>query len=78
VTWPGDAGGLIANPRDDLALYWGLPTTGTPIKHSPYGSFRAGLMLITVKLAVINSARFQTVIPEIDPRHRVSFGRVQK
>ena len=59
ATWPGDTGGLIDNPTDDLALYWGLPTTAAPIKHSPYGSFRAGIMLVTVKLAVINSARFR-------------------
>jgi hypothetical protein len=76
VSWPGDAGGLIANPTDDLVLYWGLPTTGVPIKHSPYGSFRRGLMLVTIKAAIFNTGRFQTVIPEIDPRERVSFGRV--
>jgi hypothetical protein len=76
VTWPGDAGGLIANPTDDLALYWGLTTTGAPIKHSNRGSFRRGLALLTLKVAALNSARFQTVIPEIDPRYHVSFGKV--
>jgi hypothetical protein len=76
VTWPGDAGGLIANPTADLALYWGLTTTGAPIKHSDRGSFRRGLALVTIKAAVMNSNRFQTLIPEIDPRNRISFGTV--
>jgi hypothetical protein len=76
VTWPGDAGGLIANPSADLALYWGLTTTGAPIKHSDRGSFRRGLALVTVKVGVMNSNRFQTVIAEIDPRYHVSFGTV--
>ena len=60
VNWPGDAGGLIANPTDDLVLYWGLPTTGAKIQHSPNGSFRKGLMLLTIKAAVPNSGRFET------------------
>ncbi len=66
VTWPGSAGDLIANPVDDLVLYWGLATTG------------AKTMLSTIKVAVLNSGRFQTVIPEIHPRHHVSFGQVRK
>src|SRR5262249_2314295 len=32
VTWPGDAGGLIANPIDELVLYSGLPTAGAKIE----------------------------------------------
>jgi hypothetical protein len=76
VTWPGDAGGLIANPTADLALYWGLTTTGEPIKHSNRGSFRRGLALVTLKVATMNSNRFQTVMAEIDPRYHVSFGAV--
>jgi hypothetical protein len=81
VTWPyaqgfEQANGLIANPSDDLVLYWGLPTAGAPIKRSWSGSFRAGMTLVTIKAAVLNSNRFQTVIPHIDRRHRVSFGRM--
>jgi hypothetical protein len=75
VRWPGDAGQpLVANPNDDVVLYWGLPTTGAPIKHSTLGSFKAGIMQVTIKAAVLNSDRFQTVVPEIDPRDHVSFG----
>jgi hypothetical protein len=78
LTWPGVAGGLIANPGDDLVLYWGLPTAGAKIQHSRDGSFRRGLMLLTIKLAVLNSGRFQTVIPAIDPRDPISFGHVKR
>jgi hypothetical protein len=65
VTWPGSTGDLIANPVDDLILYCGLPTTG------------AKSMLLTIKVSVLNSGRFQTVIPDMEPRH-VSFGQVRK
>jgi hypothetical protein len=78
TTWPGDAGGPIAYSTDGLILYWGLPTAGAKIKHSPFGSFRRGLMLITIKAAVPNTGRFQTVIQEIDPRDAVSYGQVTK
>jgi hypothetical protein len=78
VTWPGDAGGLVANPTDDLVLYWGLPTTGAKIERSPYGSFRRGTMLLTIKATNLNSDRFQTVIPAIDPRDPISFGIVKQ
>lgn len=75
ASWPGDAGGLIANPMDDLVLYWGLPTTGAPIKHSQ--DFQ-GLTLVNIKAAVLNSESFQTVIPEVDPREYFSFGAVKQ
>jgi WD40-like Beta Propeller Repeat len=83
VTWPyaqgfEQANGLIANPSDDLVLYWGLPTAGTATKRSMIGSFRAGMTFVTVKAAVVNSDRFQTVLPQIDRRERVSFGRMAK
>jgi hypothetical protein len=79
VTWPyaqgfEQANGLIANPSDDLVVYWGLPTVGTAMKRSLSGSFRSGMSFVTIKAAVLNSDRFQTVIPQIDRRERVSFG----
>jgi hypothetical protein len=76
VTWPGDAGGLLASPADDFVLYWGLPTAGAKIERSPFGSFRKGTMLLTVKVADLKSGHFQTVVPAIDPRDAISFGRV--
>jgi hypothetical protein len=66
VTWPGDAGGLVANPVNDLVLYWGLPTTGAKTES------------LTIKAAILNSGRFQTVIPAIDSRDPISFGTAKQ
>jgi hypothetical protein len=74
VTWPGDAGGLVAIPSGDLVLYWGLPTAGAKIERSSHGSFRKGTMLLTIKAAILKSGRFQTIIPAIDPRDPISCG----
>jgi hypothetical protein len=80
ATWPGAANGAVALPADDLVLYYGWPTSGQPIKHSPYGSFKAGIQLVTIKVAVLNSKKFQTVLSDIDPRGSttLSYGRVAK
>ena len=76
VDWPGDAQGVIAAPAENVVLYWGLPTTGSPIKYTKHNSaLRGPKLMLTVKVAEINSRQFQTLIPEIDPRSRVSFGR---
>jgi hypothetical protein len=80
VNWPLDpegqdgAPGLIANPSDDIVVYWGRRTPGEPQKRSRTGSFRSGLELQTIKLAIIDSQKFQTILPAADPRHCVSFG----
>jgi hypothetical protein len=81
IQWPGalsasDHASAIALLPGDLVLYWGLPTEGSPVVRSPYGSFRAGTQMVTLKLADIYSGKFQTVVPAIDPRHEASFGRV--
>ena len=81
IQWPGalsadDHSSALAFLPGDLVLYWGLPTEGSPVVRSPYGSFRAGTQMVTLKLAEIPSGKFQTVVPAIDPRHDLSFGRV--
>ncbi|HQU46333.1 MAG TPA: hypothetical protein PK867_26235, partial [Pirellulales bacterium] len=76
VAWPDDAGGLIAIPEDEFVLYWGLPTAGSKVQRSPYGSFQRGRTLVTIKVADLRSGRFQTVIPAIDPRDPLSVGHV--
>ena len=73
----GGGGPVFALIYDNFVLYWGLPTKGSEIKRSPYGSFRAGLQMIPIKVAQINTDRFQTVLPHIDPRHSASFGYVR-
>jgi hypothetical protein len=36
------------------------------------------MTFVTIKAAQVNSNRFQTMIPQIDRRERVSFGRMVK
>jgi hypothetical protein len=76
VRLPGDAGGAIAALSEDIVLYWGLPTTGCPIKYTKHNSlFHGGLkLMLTLKVALVGTNQFQTVIPEINPRSLVGFG----
>jgi hypothetical protein len=75
--WPGDAGGAIAKPAHNIVLYKGLPTAGEPIEYTKGNSLVGGARpMVTLKLAFIDSNRFQTVVPAIDYRDPVSFGQV--
>lgn len=79
ASWPGDWRGPIAWVTDDLLLYWGLPTGGSPVRHVKFGSPLVRRQAMgDLKLAVLGTGRFQTVIQGIDPRRRLSFGRGQK
>lgn len=79
VQWPGDAGGAIAAPSENIVLYWGSPTTGAPIKYITDNSRLYGAkLMLTLKATLIGSAEFQTVVPEIKVRSLVSFGQVLK
>ncbi len=72
--WPGRWGGVIALLEGKRILYWGLPTKGAPARYTHLGS-RGPQQLVTLKLAVIGTGKFQTVVPYIDARNPVSFGR---
>jgi hypothetical protein len=74
VRLPGRYGEVVAFLDGRYAIYQALPTQGSPVVRSPYGSFRAGLQMITLKLADVDTGDFQTVVPVIDPRWRVSMG----
>jgi WD40-like Beta Propeller Repeat len=75
ASWPGDWRGPIAWIADDLLLYWGLPTRGSPIRHTEFGSpLVRRHSMGDLKLCVLGTGRFQTVIQGIDPRRRLSFG----
>lgn len=77
VKWPGNAGLAVAIPAENIVLYWGLPTAGTKINYTTNNSSLVGPKLVlTLKIAILDSNQFQTVVPEIDPRSAVSFGRV--
>lgn len=77
--WPGNWRGPIAWAADDLLLYWGHPTVGTPVSYTEGGSpLVARQAMGDIKLSVPGTGRFQTVVRGIDPRTRLSFGNVAK
>ena len=79
VRWPGDAQGTIGAPSQKLVLYWGWPTDGTAIEYTEHYSPLGGPKpMLTIKVAEVNSAKFCTVVPYLDPRAQVSFGRASK
>ncbi len=72
ITWPG----AIANPAQDVILCWALPTSGSRIKYTDHNSpLRGPKLMLTLKLTKADSREFQTVVPYIDPRTVVSFGK---
>jgi hypothetical protein len=66
---------VIALLNGSLVLYWGLPTTGSVLRYTQHNSPLVGKkLMLTVKVAQINSNKFLTLVPYVDPRDRVSFG----
>jgi hypothetical protein len=74
VMLPDKRGRAVALLKGRYVLYRARPAEGEPIARSPYGSFRAGLEMISLKIRDIETGAFQTVVPIIDPRWSVSFG----
>lgn len=59
-------------------LYWGLPTEGTEQKITTNNSPLVGPKpMYTLKVAELESGKFETVIPYIDPRRDLSFGVIK-
>lgn len=76
ASWPGDAGGAIALSEGGLVLYWGLPTEGTPSEFTPISGNALGPRpMKTLKVALLGTGNFETLLPTIDPRRDVAFGR---
>lgn len=73
VTWRGIPGTAIAIPAKDAVISWGLPTAGSKVKYSENNHE----LLLTIKIARINSAEFQTVVPYIGRCSPVSFGQAR-
>lgn len=74
IRLPGAYAFALSIPKRNLFLYWGLPTAGAATVHSPHGSFRAGLQMVSLKLADLDTGTFQPVVYPIDPRNSASFG----
>src|SRR2546425_7963066 len=72
-------GGAIALLGGDLAIYWGLPTTGSVQKTTKRNSPLVGAKKMpSIKAARLTTGEFQTIIPFMDPRHEVLFGEVKE
>lgn len=66
--------GAIAFAGPNTVLYWAWPTEGTTIESTTNNSPLVGKkQMRTLKLVDLRDARFQTVVPAIDPRRDVSF-----
>lgn len=75
VWWKGRAWSrTVGLLNGDLVLYQAPPTTGTQPRYTKYGSFGAGVPLQSLKVARLDTNHFQTLVPYIDGRHRISFG----
>jgi hypothetical protein len=78
VKLPGYWGRSLALLEGSRVLYWGLPTTGSPPRFTKYNSPLAGPKpMPSLKVADINSDKFHTVLPYLDPRDVISFGKVE-
>jgi WD40-like Beta Propeller Repeat len=71
---PGILGAVVAYLPGGLVLYQSRPTEGQPVEQSPYGSFRAGMQMLPIKVCDPSTGAFQTIIKAVDPRHQVSYG----
>jgi hypothetical protein len=70
---------LVEDSEDALVLFRGVPTEGTEVGHSPYGSpLRGPTQLHAVKVAAMDSGVFQTIVPHVDPRDPIAFGRAAR
>jgi hypothetical protein len=75
VKLPGEAGGVLAVSSDGLALYWALPTDGTPPEYTRVWSSAVGPRpMKTLKVAELSTGRFETVLPSVDPRRDLTWG----
>jgi hypothetical protein len=76
AAWPG-MWAPVALANRDVALSLCLPTKGTKIRFTRHNSALSGPKeMLSLKLAKVNANEFQTVLANIDPRTRISFGRV--
>jgi len=78
ATWPG-LWMPVASPTKDVVLSLCLPTKGAKVRLTKHNSALVGPKeMLSLKLARLNANEFQTVVPDIDPRTRISFGQVRQ
>lgn len=75
VTWTGDAAGIVAAPTPETILFLGKPTKGQPAGRTKHFSPLVGpRALRALKLAAVDTTRFRTLLPQVDPRLSMSYG----
>jgi hypothetical protein len=68
--------GAIAFADANTVLFWAWPTEGRSVKLTEHNSPLVGpKQMRALKLVDLQDGRFQTVVPHVDPRRNVSFGR---
>jgi hypothetical protein len=78
VSWPGASEGLIAALDGDLVIYWGYPTEGASQEWTELGSPLAPRWAMwSLKVAEVPTARFQTLLRNVDPRRSVDYGKLR-
>lgn len=71
---PRSTGDVVA-VRDGSVIYWGRPTTGTPVQFTKNNSaLRGPKLMLSIKVADVETGRFATLMPYLDPRRQVVFG----
>ena len=71
---PGLYGEVLASLRGKRVIYLSRLTEGQAVERSPYGSFKAGIQLLPIKVCNLSTGEFQTIIEGTDPRNQVSYG----
>lgn len=75
VSLPGRWSKVLAITKDGRAIYWGLRTEGAEARQTTSNSPLAGAKpMMTIKVADMQSGRFSTLVPYVDPRSSASFG----
>jgi hypothetical protein len=75
VQTPGQWGAPLALIDSRFVLYRGYPTAGTPIRLTESNSPLSGpKLMLSVKVADLETRRFQTIVSYFDPRTRASCG----
>ncbi|MHB8882791.1 MAG: TolB-like translocation protein [Thermodesulfovibrionales bacterium] len=71
ITWFG-----ALHLTHNTVFYWGLPTEGTELKTTENNSPLVGPKpMYTLKVAEFETGKYETVIPYIDPRRKISYGK---
>jgi hypothetical protein len=64
--------------NNQMCLLAGLPAKGTNPRWTIFGSFRAGMLMKSLKIVRLNTPEVETIVPYFDPRDHISFGTMEQ